>query len=140
MNVMKASRLSGALFAAALLCSIPTFAGNTVKKSLEINETLSVEGVQLAPGNYRFEWNEPGPNVQVKIMHNGDTVATVPAHMVQENTMNDQDGYTTQPGPNGDKYQSLTELFFHGEKYDLQIGQGSQSGNATTSSSSGLMK
>ena len=127
MNAMKALRLSGALFAVALLCSIPTFADNTVKKSLQINETITVGAVQLAPGSYRVEWNEPGPNVEVKIMQNGETVATVPAHMVQENTSNEQDGYGTKPGLNGDKYQRLSELFFHGEKYDLQLDQGSHS-------------
>jgi hypothetical protein len=140
MNAMKASRLSGALFAAALLCSIPTFANNTMKKSLEIHETISVEGVQLAPGSYRFEWNEPGPNVDVKIMHNGETVATVPAHIVQESTSNDVDGYTIKAGPNGDKYQSLTEIFFRGEKYDLQIDQGSPSSKANANDSSGMAK
>jgi hypothetical protein len=127
MNAMKALRLSGALFAVALLCSIPTFADNTVKKSLQMNETITVGAVQLAPGSYRVEWNEPGPNVEVKIMQNGETVATVPAHMVQENTSNEQDGYGTKPGLNGDKYQRLSELFFHGEKYDLQLDQGSHS-------------
>jgi hypothetical protein len=138
--MMKASRLSGALFAAVLLCAIPTFANNTVKKSLQINETVTVGAVQLAPGSYRVEWNEPGPNVEVKIMRNGETVATVPAHMVQENTSNGQDGYGTTPAPNGDKYQRLSELFFHGEKYDLQIDQGSQGNNASTSGTSGVMK
>jgi len=125
--MMKASRLSGALFAAVLLCAVSAFADNTVKKSLQINETVTVGAVQLAPGSYRVEWNEPGPNVEVKIMQNGETVATVPAHMVQENTSNEQDGYGTKPGLNGDKYQRLSELFFHGEKYDLQLDQGSHS-------------
>lgn len=139
MNAMKASMLSGSLFAAVLLCSIPTFASHMVKKSLDIHETISVQGVQLAPGSYRFEWNEPGPNVDVKIIHNGETVATVPAHMVQEGNSNGQNGYSIKPESNGDKYH-LTELFFSGEKYNLQIDQGSQSSKATTSGSSGLMK
>jgi hypothetical protein len=139
MNAMKASRLSGALFAAALLCSIPALAhdANTKKKSLQITETVSVQGVQLAPGSYRFEWTEPGPNVEVKIMHNGDTVATVPARMVQQSTSNDHDGYGVKPASNGG--QHLTDLFFTGEKYDLQIEQGSRSSQAGTVGSSGMM-
>jgi len=137
---MKASRLSGALFAAVLLCAVSAFADNTVKKSLQINETVTVGTVQLAPGSYRVEWNEPGPNVEVKIMQKGETVATVPAHMVQENTSNEQDGYGTKPGLTGDKYQRLSELFFHGEKYDLQLDQGSQGNNAGTSGTAGMVK
>jgi hypothetical protein len=138
--MMKASRLSGALFAAVLLCAVSAFADNTVKKSLQINETVTVGTVQLAPGSYRVEWNEPGPNVEVKIMQKGETVATVPAHMVQENTSNEQDGYGTKPGLTGDKYQRLSELFFHGEKYDLQLDQGSQGNNAGTSGTAGMVK
>jgi hypothetical protein len=138
--MMKASRLSGALFAAVLLCAVSAFADNTVKKSLQINETVTVGAVQLAPGSYRVEWNEPGPNVEVKIMQKGETVATVPAHMVQENASNEQDGYGTKPGLSGDKYQRLSELFFHGEKYDLQLDQGSQGDNAGTSGTAGMVK
>lgn len=134
MNAMKASRLSGALLAAALFCSIPTFASHVVKKSLDIHENISVQGVQLAPGSYRVEWNEPGPNVDVTILHNGETVATVPAHMVQESISNSQNGYSIGPGPNGDT-SHLTELFFSGEKYTLQIDQGSQSSKASGGSS-----
>ena len=137
---MKASRLSGALFASVLLCAVSAFADNTVKKSLQINDTVTVGAVQLAPGSYRVEWNEPGPHVEVKIMQKGETVATVPAHMVQENTSNEQDGYGTKPGLTGDKYQRLSELFFHGEKYDLQLDQGSQGDNAGTSGTAGMVK
>jgi hypothetical protein len=136
MNAMKASRLSGALLAATLLGSIPTFASHMVKKSLDLHETISVQGVQLAPGSYRFEWNEPGPNVNIKIMHNGEMVATVPAHMVQESVSNSQDGYSIGPGSNGNSAR-LKELFFSGEKYNLQIDQGLQSSKASTSGNSG---
>src|SRR5262249_32372355 len=126
MNAMKASRLSGALLAAAFLCSIPTFASHAVKKSLDIHETLSVQGVQLVPGSYRFEWTEPGPKIDVKIIHNSETVATVPAHIVQESISNGQNGCTIALGSNGDK-DHLSGLFFSGEKYKVQIDQASQS-------------
>ena len=120
---MKASRLSCLLFGSALLLALPVFAGSTIKKSLQINETISVQGVKLAPGNYKVEWSEPGPTVQVSILRGKDVLATVPATMVPERSSNEQDGYGVKPGANGG--QSLAELFFSGEKYQLEIGASS---------------
>lgn len=119
---MKASRLSS-MFAVALLFALPAFAGNTVKKSLDIHETVLVEGTQLRPGNYKFEWSGTGPDVQVTILHNGDKMATVSGHLVQESASNDQTGYGLKAGPNGEK--DLSEIFFSGEKYNLELQPGS---------------
>jgi hypothetical protein len=129
---MKASRLSS-IFAAALLFALPAFAGNTVKKSLEIRETVTIEGTQLHPGNYRFEWSGTGPDVQVTISHNGDKVATVPGHLVQESASNDQTGYGLKAGPNGEK--DLSEVFFSGEKYNLELQPGSAGNNSNSGTS-----
>jgi len=124
---MKASRLSLLWCVAALLFAMPTVAGNTIKKSLQINEQITVQGVPLAPGNYTFEWSAPGPNVQVSILRDHDVVATVPAQLVTQNTPNEQTGYGVKPGADG--RQSLAEVFFSGEKYELEIGGGSNSSN-----------
>jgi hypothetical protein len=128
---MKASRLSTILFGALFLCSIPTFAGNgnTTKKSVDINETVTVQGVTLAPGSYKFEWSGPGPDVQLTILRNNNTVATVPAHIVSQNSSNHETGYGIDSGTDGSKH--LTQVFFSGEKFDLQIGQGASSGSAS---------
>jgi hypothetical protein len=132
---MKASRLSTILFGALFLCSIPTFAGNTInKKSVNINETVTVQGVTLTPGNYKFEWSGPGPDVQLTILHNNDTVATVPAHIVSENISNNDTGYGIEPGTDGGK--RLTEVFFSGEKFNLEIGQGANSNGQSSGSAS----
>jgi hypothetical protein len=129
---MKASRLSTILFGALFVCSISTLAGNTIKKSVQINETVTVQGVTLAPGSYKFQWSEPGPDVQLSILHNNDTVATVPAHIVSENVSNNDTGYGTEAGTDGGK--RLTEVFFSGQKYDLKIDQGAN-GNGQNSGS-----
>jgi hypothetical protein len=119
---MKASRLSTILFGALFLCSISTFAGNTIKKSVQINDTVTVQGVTLTPGDYKFEWSEPGPDVQLTILHNNDTVATVPAHITSQTASNRESGYGIEAGTDGNKH--LTEVFFSGQKYDLKIEQG----------------
>jgi hypothetical protein len=126
---MKASRLSS-ICAAALLFALPAFAGNgnTVKKSLQISETVNVQGTQLTPGTYKFEWSGSGPDLQVSIYQHNDKLTTVPAHLVQESASHDETGYALKPGANGEK--NLSEIFFSGEKYDVEL----QSGASTTPS------
>lgn len=132
---MKVSRLSCALLGAAFLCAIPALAGSTIKKSLHLTDTVSVRGVTLSPGDYRVEWTTPGPNVEVRILEGRDTVATVPAQVVAVATQNGQDGYALKAGKDG-KTDSLTELFFSGEKYHLAIGDSATS-SAKQASTSG---
>jgi hypothetical protein len=135
---MKASRLSiisTSLFAAAFLCSISTFAGNTIKKSLDLNESVTIQGVQLKPGTYKVEWSGSGPDVKLSILRGNDTLATVPAHIVQENVGNAETGYALKPAANGGP-QEISEIFFSGQKYNLQLDEGS-SQNSSGSPSGG---
>jgi hypothetical protein len=137
---MKASRLSiicTTLLAGAFLCSISTLAaGDTVKKSLELNENVTIQGVQLKPGTYRVEWSGPGPDVKVSISHGNQTLTTVPAHIVQENVKNAETGYSLKPAANGGP-QEISELFFSGEKYNLQLAEGSGPNGGAPSGGSG---
>jgi hypothetical protein len=131
---MKASRLSTILFGALFLCSIPTFAGNTInKKSVQITDTVTVQGVKLTPGSYKFEWSGTGPDVQVTILHNNDTVVTVPAHIVSENASNNETGYGVEAETDGSS--RLTEVFFSGQRYDLKLGQGASNNGQSSGSS-----
>ena len=130
---MKASRLSSILFGAVMLCAIPVFAGNTVKKSLEIGEKVNVQGTELQPGTYKFEWTDTGSDVQVTILHNNDKLATVPAHLVQVTAPRGQTGYTVKQGPNGEN--DLAEIFFSGGKYELQLQPGTNNSPSGSPSS-----
>jgi hypothetical protein len=125
---MKVSRLSSLMCASSLLFCASAFAGNTIKKSLHLSETATVEGRQLAPGDYKVEWSGSGPNVKVNILKGRQTVATVSAQIVSQGASNEQDGYVLKPGDNGK--QSIADIFFSGEKYDLKI---DQSANANPS-------
>jgi hypothetical protein len=129
---MKGSRLStiAILFAGSLLLSTTTLAGNINKKTLHLYEKAKVLGTLLNPGDYKVEWSGSGPNIQLNILQGRDTVATVPARVVTENTSNPQDGYILQPSKSGG--QSIEEIFFSGTKYDLKI---QPAGNASSGSS-----
>jgi|HubBroStandDraft_2_1064218.scaffolds.fasta_scaffold219184_2 hypothetical protein len=124
---MKVSRISSLLLGSSLLFAVNVFAGNTIKKSLHLSESVTVEGTKLAPGDYKVEWSGSGPDVKLNILKGKETVATVPARIVPESTSNSQDGYALRSGADGS--QSISEIFFTGEKYDLEIGQAS---NANT--------
>jgi hypothetical protein len=126
---MKASRLSAVLFIGTLLLSASAFAGDTNKKSLHLYETVTVEGTQLSPGDYKFEWSGTGPNVQLSIVQGKDTLATVPVQIVSENSSNTQDGYTLTPGQNG--AEELKNVFFSGKDYTLEIQPAAASSGGT---------
>jgi hypothetical protein len=98
-------------------------------------ENVTVEGTQLMPGDYKVEWSGSGPDVKVNILKGKETVATVPARIVSESASNNQDGYIVKPGADGS--QSLTEVFFTGEKYDLEIGQASNANTTQGANPSG---
>ena len=119
---MKVSRLSLTVFGGSLLLAASAVAGNTVKKSIHLSESVTVEDAQLAPGDYKVEWSGDGPDVKVAILKGKDTVATVPAHIESENISNSQSGYGLKAGKDGG--QTFSEMFFAGEKFQLKMNQG----------------
>lgn len=86
---------------------------------MHLYEKAELERTVLNPGDYEVEWTGNGPNVELNIVQGRDTVATVPARVVAENTSNEHDGYVLHPAKNGG--ESIEEIFFSGAKYDLKI-------------------
>src|SRR5205085_6952926 len=106
---MKALKLSTMLFAASLLLACSAFATKANKKTMHLYEKAKVHGTLLEPGDYKVEWNGSGPKVQLKILQGNDTVATVPAQVVAENTSNDTTATflrlpRTAPSPSSKSY------------------------------------
>jgi hypothetical protein len=132
---MNVSRISALLLGSSLLLSASLLAGNSNKKSLHLYESVTVEGKQLAPGDYKFEWSGTGPDVQVNILKGKETVATVSAHIVPVNTPFKQDGYAASAGKDGSP--SVTQVFFSGEKFDLELGDASAAKTAPGATTSG---
>jgi hypothetical protein len=132
---MKASRVFSLLLGSSMMLSASAFAGNTNKKSLHLDQSVTVEGKVLAPGDYKFEWGGTGPDVKVDILKGKETVASVPARVVSVPVPNKQDGYSATAAKDGG--HSLTTLFFSGDKYDLQIGGASSTNTAAGSATSG---
>jgi hypothetical protein len=124
---MKATKLFTLLVGSSLLLSGSAFAGNSNKKTLHLYESVTLEGQQLQPGDYRFEWSGTGPDVKVDILKGKETVASVSARIVAVPVSNKVDGYSATAGPDGS--HSLKTIFFSGDKYDLEM---SDTSNANT--------
>lgn len=83
-----------------VLCAT-AFAAKTSKKTMHLYEKAKLEGKVLNPGDYKVEWSGTGPNIELNIVQGRDTLATVPARVVAENTSNEHDSYVLQPARNG---------------------------------------
>jgi len=116
---MKASKLLLAGLGVALFFATSAFAQGENKGKLSLPESVTVEGKQLPPGNYKVQWEGTGPNVEVKILKGKETVATVPARLVagQTKTLVDSYGATKQP----DGTRVLSAIYFGGKNFNLEI-------------------
>lgn len=65
------------------------FAGPRNSANLELNQSVTIAGTQLAPGQYKLIWEGNGPNVNVSFVEGKKTVATAPAKLVS-NTTNEE--------------------------------------------------
>src|SRR5882762_5299570 len=116
---MKHSKLSLAFFGSALLLSSAAVAGDSNKGSLNLYEKVSVEGKELNPGKYTISWDSSGPNVQVTVSQGKQTVATFPAHLIEQATRNNEDAYGSSADTNGSR--TLTAIYPNGKRFSIEI-------------------
>ena len=117
-DYMKLSAIFKSLLPAlALLLGTSAFAAS--KGTFYVDESVTVSGHQLAPGQYQVKWEGIGPDVQVGILSQGKLVTTVPAHLIalSHGEVND----ATVWNKNDDGTRSLQEIDFAGKKYALDF-------------------
>jgi hypothetical protein len=120
----------GLLFGASLLLASAAFAGE--KGTVKLYEDVKVNGKTLAAGNYDLAWEGTGSNVQLSIRQGKETVATLPAQIEASQSAPAGTGYTTRKEDDGSK--SLTNVFFAGKKYSLNLDQQAAAAPATSAS------
>jgi len=93
---MKQMKYTALLSMIALLSTVSALARDKNQHSVEISESVQVGGTQLKPGSYEVEWQGPGPEVQVKFVRDGKTIATAPgtlktndAHVIHDDIVTD---------------------------------------------------
>lgn len=99
------------------------FAASASKGNFQISEKVQVSGATLPAGDYTAKWDGSGPAVQVNIVRNGKTVATVPAKLIQSDQKAAYDSSEIQTGASGSR--ELTAIHFSGKRYSLELGSAS---------------
>lgn len=114
---MKLSSLTACIvLGASLVLASSALASNS--GNLQLFEKVSLDGRSIAPGQYKVEWNGSGNSVHMKVIKDGNVVATAPASMKPGNSQ-DNNGYITTTEKNGSK--ALTAVFFSGKDWTLQL-------------------
>ncbi len=119
---MKFATVSKSLvMALALLFAAGAFASTANKANLELNDSVTLNGTTLKPGDYKVQWEGTGPNVELSIIEGKHTIAKTSARVVDLPAPATNDAAVTvknESGPN-----SLTGLRFHGKKFALDLSQ-----------------
>ena len=129
---MKVSRNLFSITLASLLLAATAFASPS-KGTLKLFEPVTVQGKQLAPGKYTVEWNGEGPNVQLNIADGKNSVSAIPARIVP-GVKNRTSGYASAKQQDG--RSELTNVFFEGKAFELQIGETASQGGQPAASGS----
>ena len=116
----------------ALAVGVTALAANGNKGDFQISSPVQVNGTTLPAGDYTAKWEGSGPAVQVNIVRNGRTVATVPAKLVQSEQKATDNAAEIQNGGSGQR--ELTALHFSGKKYSLQLGSATAQSMTTDNS------
>lgn len=131
---MKLSRILITLFGSVLLLASAGYAQAANKGTLHLRDTLSVEGHTLTPGDYKVEWNGNGPSVQIKLLHNNETVVTFPAHKTQQPQGSSEDAYASGPGPGGSL--TLTQVYIAKHNVLLDVEENASNQHSSSPSQS----
>ena len=117
---MKFQHIKGLLLGLALLFATGAFAAAANKGSVQLFDSVSVSGKQLAKGTYSVKWDGSGPNVELSFLQGNVVVATTSARVVDLSQKTANDAAIVKNGADGTKV--LSELRFEGKKYALAIG------------------
>jgi hypothetical protein len=116
---MKAGTILTAAVGVTLLFSSNAFAARqkpNTKGTLHLSEEVTVEGKQLAPGDYKVKTEDNGWQTMVNIMNGKETIVSVPAQ-TKPADINQSHAYMTTDEPNGTK--ELTAVYLKGTEYEF---------------------
>ncbi len=116
---MKMSRIVTTLVGASLLFAVGAFAQE--HSTINLTDKINVQGTELTPGRYDFQWEGSGSAVQVSIRKGKETLVTVPATLVAKEKANVAGGYGAKIESDGTR--SLSAIYPSGKKVGLEIGQ-----------------
>lgn len=69
-----------------MMAPVALLAAQKNSGSVTFSETVTVNGTQIPPGDYRVEWQGSAPSVEVSILQGGKVLASSPATLVPGKT------------------------------------------------------
>jgi hypothetical protein len=130
---MKTQKIfKGVILGMALLMTVSAFAASANKGSLQLMDSVTLNGKQLAAGEYSLQWDGSGNNVQLSVMQGKKLVVTTPAQLINLEKSPSNGAAIIKSNTDGTK--ALAEVRFGGKKYALAIGGDSaqpEPGNST---------
>ena len=115
-----------AVLGLAVLLATGAFASN--KGTLNVQETVQVNGQQLKAGEYQVRWEGTGSSVEVSFMQGKKEVAKTTARVVE---LEAKPNYDSAVVDRSGSTPSISQVRFAGKKQALAIGGDSSSASAS---------
>jgi len=119
---MKVGSLAGRItvtLAILLMAALSAVAQNA--RTLKVPYSASVNGKQLAAGEYKVTWQTHSPEATVNFMQKKEVVATVQGKWVDRDTKYEANGVVYSNNPDGSR--TIMEVRFAGLKGALVFGE-----------------
>jgi hypothetical protein len=100
--------------------SLNAFAKDKNDTRVKFSEKIQIGASELAPGDYKLQWDGNGPDVQVKVVKGKDVVATVPAKLLANKSTQLGDAITIRANGN---VNQLDQVDFAGGRQSLIFGE-----------------
>jgi hypothetical protein len=113
----------------ALLLASSAFAAT--KANLHLNDSTSINGTKLKPGDYKLVWDGAGPDVEVSFMQGKTVIAKAPAKVVDLNSPAQNNAAVVRRNDDGSTV--LSGARFEGKKFAIELAASSDGMQAGSS-------
>jgi hypothetical protein len=128
---MKVQKQAGILTALLVLFLFTSVAGVAKdSRKLTLGHAATVNGTQLAPGNYQVSWVTHSPEAKVTFTQHKKVAATAEGKWVERQNIYDNDGVVYDNNPDGSR--TIVEIRFAGMNQVLTFGQPSPASQTTS--------
>lgn len=108
--------LKSVVLGLAVLLASSAFASN--KGSMQVAESVEVNGQQLSPGDYQLRWDGTGSTVELSFVRGGKEIAKTSAKVIE---LDKSAGYNSAIIDHSNGKAAISQVRFAGKKYALAI-------------------
>ncbi len=125
---MKFGKFFSVWMAFAMLLSLGALARENNQGKLDLYDRAQIGNTVLQPGTYTVKWTGTGPEVQVNVLQNKQTVATAMATLKNESNLT-QDAVVLRLASDNSSPKEIAEIDFGSRKEALVITPGTANQN-----------